>query len=89
VFGLFRLEHINLLKTDPGYKLLKELDRVPDERTVRHLLGQFGPSEVEALSRVNQALLETKARTEPPREVWLDFDDTVITLFGNQEGGLA
>jgi len=89
VFGLFRLEHINLLKTDPGYKLLKELDRVPDERTVRHLLGQFGSNEVEALSRVNQALLETKARTEPPREVWLDFDDTVITLFGNQEGGLV
>jgi hypothetical protein len=86
IFGLSRLEHMNALKTDPGYKLLKGADRVPDERTLRHLLGQVGPDEVEAMPRINQALLELKARTEPPREVWLDIDDTVITLFGNQEG---
>ncbi len=24
-----------------------------------------------------------------PREVWLDIDDTVITLFGNQEGAVV
>jgi hypothetical protein len=41
------------------------------------------------MPRINQALLELKARTEPPREVWLDIDDTVITLFGNQEGAEA
>jgi hypothetical protein len=84
--GLLRLEHMNALKTDPGYRLLKQLDRVPDERTFRHLLGRFDPDDIAALCRVNQALLELKARTEPAREVWLDFDDTVITLFGNQEG---
>lgn len=89
VFGLSRLEHMNALKTDPGYKLLKGQDRAPDERTFRHLLGQVGPDEVEAMPRTNQALLELKALTEPPREVWLDIDDTVITLFGNQEGRLG
>jgi len=89
VFGLSRLEHMNALKTDPGYKLLKELDRAPDERTVRYLLGQFSSDEVEALCRVNQALLELKALMELPRRVWLDFDDTVITLFGSQEGAVV
>jgi hypothetical protein len=86
VLGLLRLEHMNALKTDPGYRLLKQLDRVPDERTLRHLLGQFGSDDIVALCQVNQTLLELKARTEPAREVWLDFDDTVITLFGKQEG---
>ena len=65
---------------------LKELDRVPDERTVRYLLGRFGPDNFEALRRANQALLDVKARMEPTREVWLDFNDTVVTLFGHQEG---
>ncbi|MEW5920514.1 MAG: hypothetical protein AB1796_06080 [Bacillota bacterium] len=39
VFGLSCLEHMNALKTDPGYKTLKDLDRAPDKRTLRHLLG--------------------------------------------------
>ncbi|RJX17145.1 MAG: hypothetical protein C4575_13770 [Desulforudis sp.] len=77
---------MNALKTDPGYQSLKELDRVPDERTVRYLLGRFGPDNFEALRRANQALLDVKARMEPTREVWLDFNDTVVTLFGHQEG---
>lgn len=30
--------------------------------------------------------MDVKARMEPTREVWLDFNDTVVTLFGHQEG---
>lgn len=53
VCGLSCLDHMNALKTDPGYKLLKDLNRAPDERTVRYLLGQFDSDEVEALRRIN------------------------------------
>lgn len=57
-----------------------------DERTLRGLLSQFTPEWVEQLRQVNEAVLDLKADLDAPREVWLDFDDTVITVFGNQEG---
>jgi len=36
---------------------------------------------------VNLALLHRRAEIEGPKEVWVDVDDTVITLFGEQEEG--
>jgi hypothetical protein len=35
---------------------------------------------------VNKAVLNIQAANESPREVMLDFDDTVAKVFGNQEG---
>jgi hypothetical protein len=37
---------------------------------------------------VNKAVLNIQAANESPREVMLDFDDTVATVFGNQEGSV-
>jgi len=84
--GLVRFSHMEALKHDPGYQRLKGVDRVADERTLRGLLSQFTPEWVEQLRQVNEAVLDLKADLDAPREVWLDFDDTVITVFGNQEG---
>lgn len=41
---------------------------------------------MDQLRAVNQATLHQKARTESPRQVWLDVDDTVMTVFGAQQG---
>lgn len=84
--GLLCFDHMNALKGDPGYRLIKGLDDVPDERTLRYFLAHLDPEDVDKLRAVNQALLHHKARTESPRSVWLDVDDTVMTVFGDQEG---
>lgn len=86
VRGHFRFEHMNALKLDPGYKTLKGLAQVPDESTQRYFLSRLDWQDVAKLKAVNQALLQLKAATETPREIWLDVDDTVMTVFGAQEG---
>lgn len=84
--GLLRFEHMQALKFNPGYQTLKGLDQVPDERTLRYFLGGLSLEEVAKFRALNQALLQLKSWLEPPREVWLDLDDTVMTVFGAQEG---
>lgn len=69
------------------YQLMfHQVDRVADKRTLRGLLSQLTSEQVEQIRQVNEALLDLKADLDGPREVWLDFDDTVITVFGNQKG---
>ncbi len=85
--GLFRFMHMDALKSDPGYCKIKGIEKVPDESTFRQLLAKFEQENISQLQQVNQSLLALKANIEGCREVWLDIDDTVITLFGNQEGG--
>ncbi|MHB1128373.1 MAG: IS1380 family transposase [Bacillota bacterium] len=84
--GLLRFSHMEALKHDPGYQKLKGINQVPDERTLRYLLSRLTPEHVEQLRQVNKTLLKRKADLDGPREVWLDFDDTVIIVFGSQEG---
>jgi hypothetical protein len=84
--GLLRFSHMEALKHDPGYHKIKEIDQVPDERTMRYLLSHLTPEHIEQLRRVNDAVLSLKADLDGPREVWLDIDDSVITVFGSQEG---
>lgn len=85
--GLLRFSHMNALQTDPGFKKIKEVTQVPDESTMRNfvsLLCEQGA--VDQIPLVNQQLLSLKAKSEQPREVWLDIDDSVLTVFGKQEG---
>lgn len=84
--GLLRFSHMNALKFDNGYKAFKGLTQVPDESTLRNLLASLTPEHIEQLRSVNEAVLVLKADFDGPREVWLDFDDSVITVFGTQEG---
>lgn len=84
--GLLRFDHMNMLKSDPGYQKIKELDQVPDERTLRYLISKLSIEDIEKLKNTNLALLILKAKMDDPREIWLDFDDSVITVFGLQQG---
>jgi hypothetical protein len=43
-------------------------------------------SQLIQLVAINQEVLRRKAKQEGKRLVWIDIDDTVITLFGEQEG---
>jgi len=86
VLGLLRFSHMEALKHDPGYQKIKEIDQVPDERTLRYLLSHLTLEHIKQLRQVNDAVLSLKADLDGPREVWLDIDDSVITVFGSQEG---
>lgn len=85
--GLLRFSHMNALQKDPGYKKIKDVSNVPDESTLRNFLAQICEQKALAqLPLVNQEMLSLKAKSDQPREVWLDIDDSVITVFGKQEG---
>lgn len=85
--GLLRFSHMNILQNDPGYQKIKEIKRVPDESTLRNFLSLICEQKaLVQLALVNQELLSLKAKSDAPREVWLDIDDSVLTVFGNQEG---
>lgn len=84
--GLLRFDHMNQLKLDPGYQKIKGIGRVPDERTLRYLISKLSIEDIEQLKKVNQAMLLMKAKIDDPREIWIDTDDTVITVFGTQQG---
>ncbi len=87
ILGASRFTHSEMLQKDPGYHRVKGIDRFPDERTFRRMLSELNAVHVEELISLNRRLLQAKSHTEQPREVWIDIDDTVITLFGEQSGG--
>jgi len=85
--GLLRFSHMNALQIDPGYQKIKEITQLPDESTLRNYLSLICEQKaLDQLSQINQALLSLKAKSDKPREVWLDIDDSVLTVFGKQEG---
>jgi len=47
--GMVRFDHMNNLKFDPGYRKIKGLERVPDERTFRYLLAKLSVEDLEKL----------------------------------------
>lgn len=87
ILGLSRFEHINDLRYDPGYLKTKGDIEFPEESAFRRLFKPLGVEALAELRSINQQLIEMHSKTSEPIEVWLDCDDTVITLHGNQEGG--
>lgn len=83
--GLFRFSHMDVLKRDLSYLKTKDISQVADESTLRYFLGQMTEEVIEKLATINQKILAGKFSVETPREVWLDFDDSVVTVFGEQE----
>ncbi len=87
ILGLSRFDHMEALRSDPGYKKVKDVSEVPSEGRYRDLLSHLEGSHLKELLEINQDIIRLKSQWEGPREVWLDYDDTVITLFGNQTDG--
>src|SRR5690606_24015968 len=68
------------------YQIVTGIERFPDESTFRNFLGKLTWRHLIQLVALNRDLLAHRARTGEKRLVWIDIDDTVITLFGEQEG---
>jgi hypothetical protein len=85
ILGYSRFNAIEDLRKDVGYKNIKETDRLPSEKVCRDLLKKLPKESLNELRAVNKHILDMKSKTEDVREVCINFDDTVITIFGNQE----
>lgn len=85
ILGYSRFSHMDDLKNDEVYKMIKSSE-LPSESVCRGLLKILPESTSEELRNVNYELLKLKSLNEAPREIMIDFDDTVCTIFGNQEG---
>lgn len=59
---------------------------MPSEKVCRDLLKSLPKHTVDELRNINKELFQLQSKNEPPREVILNFDDTVCTIFGKQEG---
>lgn len=86
LLGHTRFQHMNALQSDPGYQIVKDITRFPDESTFRGFLRKLSWNHLIQLVAMNRELLARKAKMGSKRFVWIDIDDTVITLFGEQEG---
>lgn len=89
ILGLERVELSALLGTNGVFQYLTGLPRFPNPTTLRRFLAQRAPAILPKL-RAAHDLLRAQFLTMPaPRtSYWLDFDSTVRTLWGNQEGAL-
>lgn len=84
VLGFSRSQHMDELRTDNAY--LKIKGQVPSEKVCRDLLVHLPDRAASELRMLNKRLLSKKARSEGPRDVVLNVDDTVCTVYGDQEG---
>jgi hypothetical protein len=88
ILGHTRFLHMDALQSDPGYQAVKEIERFPEESTFRLFLKKLKWNHLIQLIAINKEILHRKAKMGPKRLVWIDIDDTVITLFGEQEGAV-
>ena len=84
IYGYTRFDHMEQLRKDEAYTLIKQ-HPAPSEKVCRDLLNVLPDNACDRLRALNKSLLEIQANTQPPKEVMIDFDDTVVTVFGNQE----
>ena len=84
VQGLSRFNHMEDLRHDNAYLKLK--GQAPSEKVCRDLLRDLPEGAASEIRCINKRLLEKKAKSEGPRFVDLNIDDTVCTVFGDQEG---
>lgn len=83
VLGHSRIFHLAGLENDPLLCLKTGWDKLPDHTTFNHDLHRFATEEQVASLR---PVLAALARRIPGASCILDFDSTVETLYGSQQG---
>lgn len=82
--GYSRFCHMEKLRKDAAYKSIHG-GEAPSEKVCRTTLALLPDDAAATFRAINKELLAMQAKTEGFREVAADFDDSVITVFGNQE----
>ena len=82
--GYSRFSHMEQLRKDQAYIAIHG-GPAPSEKVCRDTLALLPDHASDTLRAINRELLAVQAKTEGSREVAVDFDDSVITVFGSQE----
>jgi hypothetical protein len=82
--GYSRFYHMDKLRGDLVYTGIRG-GCAPSEKVCRDTLALLPEDAASDLRAINKDLLSMQAGFYGPREIEADFDDTVITVFGNQE----
>ncbi len=85
IIGYYRYSHVNELKFDPGYKVIKGGVTVSDESTIRKAFKNMTEEQIIEFNKLNSELVVLLLSLFPSQSVWLNADDTVITVHGEQE----
>jgi hypothetical protein len=85
--GLDRIETASLLRSNGTFQFLTGLLSFPDPQTLRRFLLHAAASFAQEPGRINDRLLQFFTHLPQPRSrLIFDLDNTVLTLFGHQEG---
>lgn len=84
ILGYTRFSHMEDLRKDTCYAEICG-SPAPSEKVCRDLLKLLPEDASVKLRELNKALLSLQADNQDVREIMLDFDDTVVTVFGQQE----
>jgi len=81
-----RVSNVALLAKDSFLAGLRDLSRLPDDSSLFRFLQSFSAAGIEQLDEINRKLMKKFSKIKGPLEVTLDFDATLIPLYGHQEG---
>lgn len=83
LLGAERLQHIDHLKTDPLFKRVVRLTRIPHRTKLSTALKQFGSDAIKALAELNSELVIEKVAQLGLNKITIDLDGTVISTKGH------
>lgn len=77
------VHHINYLKTDPLFKRVVRLTRIPHRTKLSMALKQFTSDVLKALAELNSELVIEKLAELRLNELTIDLDGTIISTKGH------
>jgi hypothetical protein len=83
LLGAERLHHIDFLRSDPLFKRVVRLTRIPHRTKLSTALKQFTSDSLKALAELNSALVIEKLTELGLHEITVDIDGTVISTKGS------
>lgn len=86
ILGLGRIETTEPLRRNGVFQYLVGLPRYPEATTLRRFLHRFGVAGLPAFGRVHDRYRQAlRGTATPATQTVLDFDSTVLTVYGQQE----
>jgi hypothetical protein len=81
--GAERLQHIDYLKTDPLFRRVVRLTRIPHRTKLSTALKQFTSDSLKSLAEMNSELVIEKLTELGLNEITVDLDGTVVSTKGH------
>jgi len=83
LLGVERLQHIDFIRSDPLFKRIVRLTRIPHRTKLSTALKQFTSDSLKALAELNSVFVIEKLTELGLHEITVDLDGTVISTKGS------